>query len=95
MPSNAKRKWNLDSKTFFGSRGSNKVLVVEDTSPENLCEAFVHQKAVDVSLSNVSTEESEGRSRMARIRRSGSKFLSIVGLQRTSGMALTCVDIQH
>ncbi|KAL9123742.1 MAG: hypothetical protein Q9217_006858 [Psora testacea] len=84
MPEKAKRKWNLGSKSLFGSRVPNKVVVVEDASQDHLSLDVAQHEAVNVSLSDVSAEGIGGRCRMTRMRKGGSKFLSIVGLQRNS-----------
>ncbi|KAL9098430.1 MAG: hypothetical protein Q9163_005906 [Psora crenata] len=89
MPGNTKRKWNLGSKSFFGSRAPNKVLLVEDTSQDESCQPSMLREPTQLSRSDVSTEEKGGKSRAARIRQGGSKFFSIVGVQTNSETPLS------
>jgi len=82
-----KRKWRWSSKSLFVSRAPSKVVVIEQstqgdpTYPTPLPD-IVHG---DTSLDGAAAEDSHGRSKLDKMRRSGSKFLSMVGLQRNSG----------
>ena len=82
---NTKRKWRWSSKSLFGSRASNKVIVLEHASLHTLPDPREHN-AVHMSLDGCSAEDVRYMMSVgAKMRRNGSKLLSIVGLQRSSG----------
>ena len=87
MKGDTKRKWRWSSKSFFASSQPRKVLVVDQSmidSHDGAADRFAVNK---MSLSACSMEDGHEQSGMAAsLRRHGSKFLSIVGLQRGSGM---------
>ena len=87
MKGDTKRKWRWSSKSAFASSQPSKVLVVDqpmNTFHDGAADRFAVN---EMSLDAYSMEDDRERSGLAgRMRRRGSKFLSIVGLQRSSGM---------
>lgn len=87
MKDDTKRKWRWSSKSLFASSQPKKVLVVNQSILDNQDSAADQFAVHEMSLDGCSTEDGHERSGVAaRIRRHGSRFLSIVGLQRSSGM---------
>ena len=87
MKDDTKRKWRWSSKSLFASSQPKKKLVVNQSMLDNQDSAPDRFAFNEMSLDSCSTEDGHERSGMAaRIRRHGSRFLSIVGLQRSSGM---------
>ena len=78
MPSNSKRKSRWSSKGLFGSKSPNKVVVVERSSSNN------PNYSGDVSLGSSSNDRGEKNGFRSRVRRSGSKVLSLLGLSKHS-----------
>ena len=94
MKGDTKRKWRWSSKSAFASSQPSKVLVVDqplNNSHDGAADGF----AVNgMSLDACSIEDGRERLGMAaRMRRHGSKFLSVVGLQRSSGMCFSLVGL--
>ena len=82
---NTKRKWRWSSKSLFGSKASNKVIILEHASLNTLADAR-ELSAIHMSLDGCSAEDVRHMMGVgAKMRRNGSKLLSIVGLQRSSG----------
>ena len=82
---NTKRKWRWSSKSLFGSKASSKVIILEHASLNTPSDAREHS-AVHMSLDGCSAEDVRHMMGVgARVRRNGSKLLSIVGLRRSSG----------
>ncbi len=79
MLSNSKRKSRWSSKGFFGSKNPNKVVVIERSSSNN------RNDGGDFSPGSSSNDRVEKTGFRSRIRRSGSKVLSLLGLSRQSG----------
>ena len=96
MKGDTKRKWRWSSKSAFASSQPSKVLVVDqpiNTSHDAAADRFAVN---EMSLDAYSIEDGRERSGMAgRMRRHGSKFLSIVGLQRSSGMCFSLGGLLH
>lgn len=94
MKHETKRKWRWSSKSPFSSSQPKKRLVVNQSMVDNQDSAPDGFIVNEMSLDGCSTEDGHERSGMAaRIRRHGSRFLSIVGLQRSSGMCYLLVDL--
>lgn len=90
-----KRKWRWGSKSLFGSRASNKVIVLEHASINTQSDPREHS-AVHLSLDGCSAEDVRYIMGVgAKMRRNGSKLLSIVGLQRSSGYPHVCSGHIH
>ena len=85
MTVNAKRKWRWSSKSVFVPRPT-KVTVIEESTPDSP-EGVGNQPVVfDISMDGCSTENGQDKSKLAaKMRRNGSRFLSIVGFSRSSG----------
>ena len=87
MKGYTKRKWRWSSKSVVASGQPNKVLVVDQSMLDTHDDATDRFAVNEMSLDGCSVEDGRERSGMAaRMRRHGSRFLSIVGLQRSSGM---------
>ena len=90
MKADTKRRWRWSSKSVVAFSQPSKVLVVDQlmiTSNDGAADRFAVN---ELSLDACSMEDGRDRSGMAaRMRRHGSKFLSIVGLQRSSGMCFS------
>lgn len=94
MKSDTKRKWRLSSKSLVVSGQPSKVFVVDQPLLDIYDGATDRIAANEISLDGCSMEDGHERSRMAaRIRRHGSRFLSIVGFQRSSGMSLSLIEV--
>lgn len=88
MKGYTKRKWRWSSKSVVASGGQpSKVLVVDQSMLDIYDDAADRFVVNEMSLDGCSVEDGRERPGMAaRMRRHGSRFLSIVGLQRSSGM---------
>lgn len=87
MKGYTKRKWRWSSKSVVASGQPSKVLVLDQSMLDIHDEAADRFVVNEISLDGCSVEDGRERSRMAaRMRRHGSRFLSIVGLQRSSGI---------
>ena len=87
MKGYTKRKWRWSSKSAVASNQPSKVLVVDQSMLETHEDAADRFAVNELSLDGCSVEDGRERSGMAaRMRRHGSRFLSIVGLQRSSGI---------
>ena len=94
MKHETKRKWRWSSKSLFSSSQPKKVLVVNQSMLDNQASAADGFIVNEMSLDGCSTEDGHERSGMAaRIRRHGSRFLSIVGLQRSSGTCSLLIEL--
>ena len=90
MQGDTKRKWRWSSKSLHASGQPNKVLVVDQLMPDSHNGAMDRFAVNEMSLDGCSMEDARERSGLAaRMRRHGSRFLSIVGLQRSSGMCFS------
>ena len=89
MKGDTKRTWRWSSKSFIATGQANKVLFVQQTMPDAYDGAADRLAVNEMSLDGFSMEEShEPSGAAARMRRHGSRFLSIMGLQRSSGMCI-------
>ena len=94
MKGDTKRKWRWSSKSLVTSVQSNKVLVVDQSMLDTRDGAGDRFAVNEMSLDGCSIEDDHKRPGMAaRMRRHGSRFLSIVGLQRSSGMCSLLVEL--
>jgi len=83
MPGKLKRKWRWSSKSPFASVAPNKTAKRDHSVLHTQDGAADLNFTTDMSLDGCSTEDSQQRSGVAaRMRRNGSKLLSIVGIQR-------------
>ena len=87
MLSNSKRKSRWSSKGFFGSKATNKVVVIERSSSNNR-----NENGVD-SLGSSSNGRPEKTGIRSRFRHSGSKVLSFLGLSKQSGKSMFAVAV--
>lgn len=96
MTGNNKRKWSWDSRSVFASKGPSKVAEIDRTILDAQ-DATSRLAPSDMSLDGCSTKDVHQRAGLtARMRRNGSKFLSIVGFQRSSGtLAFTSLLTLH
>ena len=96
MKGDTKRKWRWSSKSAFASSQPSKVLIVDqpmNTSHDGAADRFAVN---EMSLDAYSIDDGRERSGMTgRMRHHGSKFLSIVGLQRSSGMCFSPGRLLH
>ena len=94
MQGDSKRKWRWSSKSLHASCQPNKVFVIDQSMP-NTHNGTTNRFAVnEVSLDGCSMDDARERSGLAaRMRRHGSRFLSIVGLQRSSGMFISLDEL--
>ena len=82
MKINAKRKWRWGSKTLFAPKASK--IIVFERSTTAAQDRVVDQVAV--SLDGCSAEDADRASTIAaKVRRNGSKILSIAGISTSSG----------
>ena len=87
MKADTKRKWRWSSKSLIASSQPHKVHVVDRTMPDTHDDAADRSVVTEMSLDGCSMDDGRERSGVvARMRRHGSRFLSIVGLQRSSGV---------
>ena len=87
MDSDTKRKWRWSSNSLVASGQPTKVLVVDRSMLSPYSFAADQIAVHGLSLDGCSMEEAHERPGLAaRMRRHGSRFLSIVGFQRSSGM---------
>ena len=87
MKADNKRKWRWSSKSLIASSQPNKVHVVDRSMPDTHDDAADRSVVTEMSLDGCSMDDGHERSGMvARMRRHGSRLLSIVGLQRSSGV---------
>lgn len=87
MEGDTKRKWRWSSKSAIASSRPSKVVVVDRSVLDTHDGAADRVGVTEISLDGCSMEDGHERSGMAaRMRRHGSRFLSIVGLQRSTGM---------
>ena len=85
---NAKRKWRWSSKGLLGSKAPSKVIIL-DHVPLHMHDGAGDQFALDMSLDGCETEDGNPRTGVAaKMRRNGSRLLSIVGWQRSSGQCV-------
>lgn len=91
MKGDIKRKWRWSSKSLVASNHPNKVLVVDQSMLDT------HDSAADrFAVKEMSFDMEDDHERLgmaARMRRHGSRFISIVGLQRNSGMCFFPVEL--
>lgn len=94
MKGDTKRKWRWSSKGLIASSQPNKVLIV-DQSMLDTHDGTADRFAInEMSLDGCSMEDGYEHSGMAaRMRRHGSRLLSIVGLQRSSGLCSSLVEL--
>jgi len=86
MPAKTKRKWRWSSKSLFASGAPNKILKIEHPIISTQDGTTDQRLPDDASLEGYGLGDSQSRIGVAaRMRRSGSKLLSIVGLQRNDG----------
>lgn len=86
MKGDTKRKWRWSSKGLFASNQPKKVLVVDQSMLDTHDGAADRFDVNEISLDGCSMEDGHERWGVAaRMRRHGSRILSIVGLQRSSG----------
>ena len=94
MKGDTKRKWRWSSKSLIATSQPNKVLVIDQSTLDFHDGAADRFAANEISLDGCSMEDVRERMGMAaRMRRHGSRFLSIVGLQRSSGMCSSLVRL--
>lgn len=94
MTSYGKRKWRWGSKSIFGSRAPNKVVITEHSIASHQKGSTDQRAANDTSPDGCDIEDERQRSRVkVKLRRNGSKFLSIVSLKRDSGEYMCIVYI--
>lgn len=94
MKGDTKRKWHWSSRSLIASSQPKKVLVVDQSMLDKHDGAADRFAINETSLDGCSMEDGDERSGMAeRMRRHGSRFLSIVGLQRSSGMCSSLVEL--
>ena len=94
MKGDTKRKWRWSSKSLVTSSQPNKVLVVDQSMLDTHGGADDRFAVTEMSLDGCSMEDGHERSGLAaRMRRHGSKILSIVGLQRSSGMCSCLIEL--
>ena len=83
MTVKSKRKWGWSSKNLLASVSTNKALKLDYPIINNQDGTVDQINTNDFSLDGCSLEDSHYTIGLAaRMRRSGSKFLSVVGLQR-------------
>lgn len=87
MLGNSKRKSRWSSKGFFGSKSPSKVVVMERSSSNN------RNDIGDVSVGSSSNGLSGKTGIRSRIRRSGSKVLSLLGWSKQSGESMSPVGV--
>ena len=93
MKGDTKRKWRWSSKSLLASSQPNKVLIVDQSILNTHDRAADRLALNEISLDGCSMEDGHERSGMAaKMRRHGSRFLSMVGLQRSSGMCSSLVE---
>ena len=94
MKIDTKRKWRWSSKSVVASGQPNKVLVVGQSIPYTKHSVADRTAVNEMSLDGCSMEDAcERLGLAARMRRHGSRFLSIVGLQRSSGMYIFHISL--
>ena len=94
MKGDTKRKWRWSSKSAIASSQPSKVVVVDRPMLDTHDGAADQVRVNEMSLDGCSMEDGHERSGMAaRMRRHGSRFLSIVGLQRSTGMYFSLVQL--
>ena len=94
MEGDTKRKWRWSSKSAIASSRPSKVVVVDRSMLDTHDAAADRVGVTEISLDGCSMEDGHERSGMAaRMRRHGSRFLSIVGLQRSTGMFFSLVQL--
>lgn len=82
MKGDTKRKWRWSSKSLFASNQPNKVLVIDPLMVDTHVGPTDRFAVNEMSLDGCSMEDGHERSGVAaRMRRHGSRLLSIVGLQ--------------
>ena len=92
MTSDTKRKWRWTSKSFLASTHTNKVLKLDYPVVITQDGANDQERTNDVSSGGHSQRDNRYRTGVAaRMRRSGSKLLSRVGIQQKGGSIQICV----
>lgn len=83
MAGKTKRKWRWSSKSLFASTASKKAVKLDHSMLDNHDGVAEYNVTKEVSVDGCSTEDFEHRSGVAaKMRRNGSKLLSVVGIQR-------------
>lgn len=82
MTGTTKRKWRWSSKSLFASIAPNKAVKLDHSVFHTQDGAADLKFTNDMSLDGCSTEDSHRSGVAARMRRNGSKLLSVVGIQR-------------
>lgn len=83
MTGKMKRAWRWSSKGLFASIAPNKATKRDHSGLQTQDGPADLHPTIEMSLDGCSTEYSQQRSSVAaRMRRNGSKLLSIVGIQR-------------
>ena len=94
MQGNTKRKWRWSSKSLHAPGQPNKVLVVDQSMSDTHTGAVDRLAANEMPLDGCSMEDARERLGLAaRMRGHGSRFLSIVGLQRGSGVCFSLDEL--
>lgn len=84
-----KHKSRWSAKSFFGSRSANKAVTINQSSNSNGTIDDGHAAiAADASPSGSSADRFRKLSYKSRLRRSGSKVLSFLGLKKTSSKSI-------
>ena len=93
MKADTKRKWRWSSKSLIAPSQPHKVHVVDRPVPDTHDDAADRSVVTEMSLDGCSMDDGRERSGMvARMRRHGSRFLSFVGLQRSSGVCSSLAE---
>ena len=94
MKGDTKRKWRWSSRSAIASSQPSKVVIVDRSVLDTHDGAADTVGVNEISLDGCSMGDGHERSRMAAgMRRHGSRFLSIVGLQRSAGMCFSLVEL--
>lgn len=89
MAGKTKRKWRWSSKSLFAPTVSQKAVKLDHSMLDNHDGVAEYNVTKEFSMDGCSTEDFEHRSGVAaKMRRNGSKLLSIVGIQRGNWLPL-------
>ena len=84
MFSNQKRQGRWSYSGLFGARATNKIITIEYSHTNDPVVQDVHGEVVDRTIDH-DKDTSPKAGRGSRIRRSGSKMLSIIGFRHSIG----------
>ena len=99
MTAKSKRKWRWNSRSLFTSASPNKTVKLDHTIIDTQDGTTDYHYSQDMLLDGHGSEQSQLRTGMAaRLRRNGSKLLSLVGLQRNGDSCQSrdsCFDVAN